>query len=125
MHSKEKASSGKVCLLIRLFFGMRTRVVSSHLLVVLDEDFYNNVLELDVHDGCDRLFLWVEQSRTKDHAQISDGHQVVLVVTRHATKDSKRMVSRLVIYINVSLPVHYELCICEFLQNKMIKAELV
>ena len=52
----------------------------THLLMVLYEDLYYYVLKLDVHDGCDRLLLWAEQSRPKDHAQVGDGHQVLLVV---------------------------------------------
>lgn len=61
---------------------MRTPILP-YLLVVLDEDLHHDVLELDVHDGCDRLLLRAEQSGPEDHAQIGDGHQVLMVMTRH------------------------------------------
>lgn len=55
----------------------------SYLLMVLYEDLYYDVLKLDVHDGGHRLLLWAEQSWPKDHTQIGDGHQVLLVVIGH------------------------------------------
>lgn len=54
--------------------------------MVLNEDLHNDILELDVHDGCHCLLLRAEQSRPEDHAQISDGHQVLLVVTGHTVE---------------------------------------
>lgn len=54
--------------------------------MVLDQDLHHNVLELDVHDGGHRLLLWAEQSWAEDHAQVGDGHQVLLVVTGHAVE---------------------------------------
>ena len=57
--------------------------------MVLYEDFHNNVLKLDVHDGCNCLLLWAEQSWPKDHTQVGNGHQVLLVVTGHTTKEKE------------------------------------
>lgn len=52
--------------------------------MVLYEDLYHYVLELDVHDRCHRLLLGAEQSWPENHTQVGDGHQVLLVVTGHA-----------------------------------------
>ncbi len=54
--------------------------------MVLYEDLYHNVLELEVHDGCHRLLLWAEQSWPEDHTQIGDSHQVLLVVIGHTVE---------------------------------------
>lgn len=51
------------------------------------ENLDHNVLELDIHDGGHRLLLWSEQSRSENHAQVGDCHQIVLIVTGHAVGD--------------------------------------
>lgn len=51
--------------------------------MVLYEDLHNNVLKFNVHDGCNSLLLWAEQSWSKDYTQIGNGHEVLLMVTGH------------------------------------------
>lgn len=51
--------------------------------MVLDEDLYHNVLELDVHDGGHSLLLGPQQSGAEHHTQVGHSHQVLLVVTGH------------------------------------------
>ena len=69
--------------------------------MVLYEDLHHNVLELDVHDGRHRLLLGAEQSRPEDHTQVSDGHQVLLVVTGHTGEEVGQL-----IYLSKSLFIH-------------------
>lgn len=58
--------------------------------MVLDQNFYHNVLELDVHDGRHRLLLWAKQRRPEDHAQVGDGHQILLVVTGDTVEENEK-----------------------------------
>lgn len=58
--------------------------------MVLYEDLHNNVLEFNVHDGCNSLLLWAEQSWSKDYTQIGNGHEVLLMVTGHTIKVTQR-----------------------------------
>lgn len=58
-------------------------------LVVLDQNFYHNVLELDVHDGGHSLLLWAQQGWPEDHAQVGDGHQILLVVAGDTADDNE------------------------------------
>lgn len=60
-----------------------------YLLMVLDQNFYHNVLELDVHDGRHCLLLWAKQGRPEDHAQVGDGHQILLVVTGDTVEENE------------------------------------
>lgn len=54
--------------------------------MMLYENLHYDVLEFDVHDGCHRLLLRTEQSWPKHHTQVGDGHQVLLMVTRHTVQ---------------------------------------
>lgn len=59
---------------------------ATHPLMVLYQDLNHNILKLDVHDGCYRLLLWAEQRWPENHTQVSDSHEVLLVVTGHAVE---------------------------------------
>jgi len=78
--------------------------IPSYLLMVLYEDLYHNILELDVHDGRHRLLLWAKQSWPKNHAQIGDGHQVLLVMTGHTVEGGLEE-SKRVAFTNITTPL--------------------
>lgn len=58
--------------------------------MVLYQDLYHNVLELDIHDGRHGLLLWAKQSWPEHHTQVGDGHQIVLVVIGHTVDEGAR-----------------------------------
>ena len=50
---------------------------------VLDHDLDDDVGELDVHDGGDRLLLCAQQRGAEADAQVGDGHVVLVALDRH------------------------------------------
>ncbi len=63
--------------------SLRDETRGNNLLVVLDENLNDDVAELDVHDGCDRLLLRPHQRRAETHAQVRHAHQILGAVLRH------------------------------------------
>lgn len=57
--------------------------------MVFYENFNHNVLKLDVHNGSDCFLLGSKQSWPKHHTQISNSHQVLLVVICNSAKQKQ------------------------------------
>ncbi|KAK7818200.1 hypothetical protein U0070_009588, partial [Myodes glareolus] len=57
------------------------------------QDLNDNVLKLDVHDGCHRFFLRPQQGGSKHHAKVCHSHQILLVVVSN-TGNGKKEQSR-------------------------------
>lgn len=70
--------------------GLKNPPAHFYLFMVFNQDFHNNVLELQVHDGCHSLLLWPHQSRSEHHAQVGHSHEVLLGVIGNAANGEQR-----------------------------------
>lgn len=72
-----------------LFLVVPLRFGIEDFLVMRYQDFHDHIVELQIHDRSDRLFLGTEQRRAEADAQIADGHQVLVALGGNAAIRTK------------------------------------
>lgn len=77
-------SKNQCCILI--YYVMYEILCITYFFIIVDEDFHNNVQELDVHNGCHWFLFCSHQSWSKTNTKICHSHQILVAQISHPGK---------------------------------------